>query len=96
MRRAGWWTLSSGTALAAAVVLFGATMHRTLAGMNPLSSDVSLNMAFRNALKAMFDGMFTPKSWTELPVEITLMAMSGLVVGAITARAPDDDDFKSP
>jgi hypothetical protein len=86
IRRAAWSTLASGVALAAAVVMFGAMMHRTFAGMNPLSSDVSVNIAFGNALKTIFDGMSTPRSWTELAVEITFMTMSGLVVGALTAR----------
>ena len=66
------------------LLIFGATMHRTLAGMNPLSNNVSLNTTYGNALTAMLHGLLGPKSWAELVFGVTFMATSGFVVGALT------------
>jgi hypothetical protein len=85
-QRTGWWILASGIAATTGMLIFGATMHRTLAGMNPLSNNVSLNTTYGNALTAMLHGLLGPKSWAELVFGVTFMATSGFVVGALTAR----------
>jgi hypothetical protein len=71
-------------ALPAAALWFGTSVHRTLAGMNPLPNNV--NTAYGETLNALVRGLYGPKSWPELAVECGVMATSGLVIAALTAR----------
>jgi hypothetical protein len=62
----------------------GAALHRSVAGMNALSGQVRpLHDAAGLAL--LVRGLYAPASASEFALGFAVMAMMGLVVGAITA-----------
>jgi hypothetical protein len=79
--RARAWVLASAVALPIAALLCGSVVERTLTGMNPVAADPSAD-----ALQVLLRGLHQPKNWTELAVQLAVMAASGLAVGIITAR----------
>ena len=86
-RRAGWWIAMSALALPAGVLSFGGAMHRTLAGMNPIANPVGSQGGGGLRLEALIHALYVPRSWGELLVEFALIATSGIVIGAFTARS---------
>ncbi|MBI3490639.1 MAG: hypothetical protein HY047_02415 [Acidobacteria bacterium] len=71
----GWWAPASAVALAASVLSYGAAMQHALAGMNPIATE----MVTLRGLQAL------PHP-AEAAVGIAIMATTGLVIGALTAK----------
>ena len=86
-RRAGWWIAMSTLGLPAGVLTFGGAMHSTLAGMNPIANPVGSQAVGALRLDALTRALHVPRSWGELLVQIALIATSGIVIGAFTARS---------
>jgi len=88
-RRAGWWIVVSAMALPVGALSFVGTMHRTLAGMNPIANPVGSPASPVSAvqLEALVQALYVPRSPSDLLVEFLLIATSGIVIGALTARA---------
>jgi hypothetical protein len=87
--RAGWLVLGSAVALSLGVLSYAASLDRALRGFGPLPNDVLVGQApmdYREALGVLVRGLYRPKSWAELAMELAVMATSGLVIGALTAR----------
>jgi hypothetical protein len=89
VERAGWLVLGSAMALWLGALSYAATLDRTLRGLGALPNDVlagQAQMGYREALGVLVRGLYRPKSWAELAMELAVMATSGLVIGALTAR----------
>jgi hypothetical protein len=87
--RAGWWVLGSAGALSLGVLSYAASLDRTLRGLNPLPHGLLAGQAevsYREAIGVLVRGLYGPRSWAELAMELAVMATSGLVIGALTAR----------
>jgi hypothetical protein len=57
--------------------------------MNPVATNLQAtyaSTAYADALGVLVRGLYQPHNWTELAVEFAAMAISGLIIGAITAR----------
>ena len=88
IRRAGWWVLPSAAALSAALISSSAALNRALTGMNPLRIDV-LDVPTRGpsfGIDLLLRGLYAPTSWTEFTLGFAVMAATGLVIGAVTAK----------
>jgi hypothetical protein len=89
-RRPAWPVLASAISVAAAVVLFDGLIRRGLGGMNPLSADFSAQALTRaqygDAINVLVRGLQQPRDWADLAFESAVMVISGLTIGALTAR----------
>jgi hypothetical protein len=86
MRRAGRWVLASAVAVSVGLLSVSGSIHQALAGLNPLPNDGQMAFASLDTLNVLARGVFGQKSWSELAIECVVMAVSGAVVGALTAR----------
>jgi hypothetical protein len=87
--RAGWRMMSSAIALAVGVLSCGIALNSTLRGMNPLPTDALAIIAAGGqepGFQVMRRGLYAPVGWTELAVELGVLATTGLVIGMLTAR----------
>ena len=85
-----WPVLASGISVAAAVVLFDGLIQRALGGMNPLSADLSSHALtgaqYGDAINVLVRGLQQPRDWADVAFESAAMVISGLTIGALTAR----------
>ena len=89
VRRPGWPVLASALSLPIAVLLSDGLIQRALTGMNPLANNLQATNAgapYADALGVLARALYQPHNWTDLAVESGAMAISGLIIGAITAR----------
>lgn len=89
VRRAGWWVMANAVALPAAVLSCGVALKGTLHGMNALSNDllpVQDAVGDGQVLSLLLRGLNGPNSWMDLAMACVLIALSGLVIGVVTAR----------
>ena len=79
---AAWWVLPSASGLSAVVMSARSTLTSALTGMealrNPPDSAPGLYLLLR--------GLYAPTNWTEVAMGFAVMATTGLLVGAITAK----------
>jgi hypothetical protein len=76
------WALASGIALPIATLTCAAVFERTLVGVNPVAANPSFD-----ALGLLMPGLQQPKDWTAFASQFVAMALSGLLVAAITVRS---------
>lgn len=74
-QRVGWWMSAGAGALAGGVLSYGVAMQRALAGVNPLPNQL-----------VPVRVLPIPPHVSQLALGIAIMATTGLVVGALTAR----------
>jgi hypothetical protein len=89
VRRPGWPVLASALSLPIAVLLSDGLIQRALTGMNPVADNFQTTNAgapYADALDVLVRALYQPHNWTDLAVESGAMAISGLIIGAITAR----------
>jgi hypothetical protein len=88
VRRPAWPVMASALSLPIAVVLSNGLIQRAFTGMNPVANDpqAASVAAYADALTALAQALSQPHNWTDLAVESGAMAVSGLIIGAITAR----------
>lgn len=79
---AAWWVLPSAGGLSAVVMGARGALTAALAGMEPLGNQPDAVPG----LYLLLRGLYAPASWTEAAVGFAVMATTGLLVGAITAR----------
>jgi len=79
---AAWWVLPSAGGLSAVVMSARGAMTTALAGMEPLGNQPDAAPGVFLLLR----GLYAPASWMEAAVSFAVMATTGLLVGAITAR----------
>jgi hypothetical protein len=79
---AAWWVLPSAGGLSAIVMSARNTLTAARAGLEPLVSHPDATPA----LYLLLRGLYAPTSWTEAAVGFAVMATTGLLVGAITAK----------
>ena len=82
MPGAAWWVLPSAGGLSAVVMSTRSALTSTLAGMEALRN----HPESPTGVYLLLRGLFAPTSWTEAAVGFAVMAATGLLVGAITAR----------
>jgi hypothetical protein len=89
VRGAGLWVLPSSVALSAVVLLCSTTLSRVLAGMNPLSQDMSVfhTVSEGRDVALLLRGLYAPASWSEFTLGFAIMAATGVIVGAVTAKS---------
>lgn len=63
-----------------------ASLTSALAGMEALRRDPFADVQSAAGLHLLLRGLYAPTSWTELAMGSALMAATGLLVGAITAK----------
>lgn len=85
VRPAGWLAVASAAALCATAVSRTASLNDALAGMNPLHHTVSVLDASRG-MDVLLRGLYAPMNPTEWILGCIVMAVTGLVVGAMTAK----------
>jgi hypothetical protein len=89
-RRPAWPLLASTISVAAAVVLFDGLMRRALGGMNPVAADFSApgfpRAQYSDAINVLVRGLQQPRNWADVAFEFAAMVISGLTIGAMTAR----------
>jgi hypothetical protein len=89
VQRPGWPVLATALSLPIAVLLCDGLIQRALTGMNPVATNLQAtyaSTAYADALGVLVRGLYQPHNWTDLAVEFAAMAISGLIIGAITAR----------
>jgi hypothetical protein len=88
VRRPAWHVLASALSLPIAVVLSNGLIQRAFTGMNPVANDLQTARVapYADALAALARALSQPHDWTDLAVESAAMAISGLIIGAMTAR----------
>jgi hypothetical protein len=79
---AAWWVLPSAGGLSAVVMSARNTLTSAFAGMEALSTHPEATPG----LYLLLRGLYAPTNWTEVAVGFAVMATTGLLVGAITAR----------
>jgi hypothetical protein len=84
--RAVWWVLPSAAGLSAVALSTSASLTSALAGMEALRRDPFADVQAAAGLHLLLRGLYAPTSWTELAMGSALMAATGLLVGAITAK----------
>jgi hypothetical protein len=87
-RRPAWPVLASALSLPIAVILSNGLIQRAFTGMNPVADSLQTANAalYTDALTALARALYQSHNWTDLAVESGAMAVSGLIIGAITAR----------
>ena len=89
MRRPAWPVLATAASLPIAILLCGSLIERALAGMNPVAIDAqtrTLGAQDGTAISVLVRGLQQPHGWADVAFEFAAMAVSGLTIGAITAR----------
>jgi len=86
MKRAGWWLVASAVTLCATVISGGFVTNGAMRGMNALSNELLARHAASPDLDLLVRGLYSPANWAELAVEFAVMATTGLVIGAVTAK----------
>ena len=76
-RRAGRWALASAVALPIAILFCSTAIQRVIDGLNPVASQVRLP-----ALSVLVLGLDQPRTWMDLAMQFSAMAVSALVVRA--------------
>ena len=84
--RAAWWVLPSAAGLSTVALSTSRSLTSALAGMEALRRDPFADVQSAAGLHLLLRGLYAPTSWTELALGLTLMAATGLLVGAITAK----------
>ena len=84
--RAAWWVLPSAAGLSAVALSTSAALTSAVAGMEALRRDPFADVQSAAGLHLLLRGLYAPASWTELTLGLALMAVTGLLVGAITAK----------
>ena len=79
---AAWWVLPSAGGLSAVVMSARSTLTSALAGMEALGNHPDSTPG----LYLLLRGLYAPTNWTEVAVGFAVMATTGLLVGAITAK----------
>jgi hypothetical protein len=79
---AAWWVLPSAGALSAVVMSARNTLTAALAGMEAIGNHPDSTPG----LYLLLRGLYAPTTWTEAAVGFAVMATTGLLVGAITAK----------
>ncbi len=79
---AAWWVLPSAGGLSAVVMSARSTLTSALAGMEALGNHPDSTPG----LYLLLRGLYAPSNWTEVAVGFAVMATTGLLVGAITAK----------
>jgi hypothetical protein len=79
---AAWWVLPSAGGLSAVVMSARSTLTSALAGMEALGNHPDSTPG----LYLLLRGLYAPTTWTEVAVGFAVMATTGLLVGAITAK----------
>ena len=87
---AGWPVLASAVSLPVAVLLCDSVIERALTGMNPVAADLQATAlagaGYGGAISVLVRGLQQPRGWADVAFEFSAMAISGLTIGAITAR----------
>ena len=85
VRSAGWLAVASATALAATAMSRSGSLNHAVAGMNPLRQTAA---SFHpvDGVDVLVRGLYAPMNWTEWTLGFVIMAVTGLVVGAMTAK----------
>jgi hypothetical protein len=83
MPGAAWWVLPSAGGLSAVVMSTRNTLTSTLTGMEALRS---LPDSTPGLYLVLLRGLYAPTNWTEAALGFAVMAATGLLVGAVTAR----------
>lgn len=89
VHRAGWWVVANALALPAAVLSCGVALNGTLHGMNALANDllpVQNSAGDGQVLGLLLRGLEGANSWPELAMGFVVMAITGLVMGVVTAK----------
>lgn len=85
VRSAGWLAVASATALSATVISPSASLDFALAGLNPLRhTTIPFDPGY--GVDVLLRGLYAPMNWTEGILGLVVMAVTGLVVGAMTAK----------
>jgi hypothetical protein len=79
---AAWWVLPSAGGLSAVVMSARSPLTSALAGMEALGNHPDSTPG----LYLLLRGLYAPSNWTEVAVGFAVMATTGLLVGAITAK----------
>jgi hypothetical protein len=79
---AAWWVLPSAGGLSAVAMGARSTLTSALAGMDAIRHDPDS----APGLYLLLRGLYAPSSWSEVAVGFAVMATTGLLVGAITAK----------
>lgn len=79
---AAWWVLPSAGGLSAVVMSARSTLASALAGMEALRTPPDATPG----LYLLLRGLYAPTTWTEVAMGFAVMATTGLLVGAITAK----------
>jgi hypothetical protein len=82
---AGWLAVASATALCATVFSRTASLDDALTGLNPLQQRVAVLDASRG-VDVLLRGLYAPSNSTEWILGFIVMAVTGLVVGTMTAK----------
>ncbi len=89
-RRPAWPVLATAASLPIALLLCDGLIQRALAGMNPAAIDVQArtiaSAQYGAAISVLVRGLQQPRGWADVVFEFAAMAVSGLTIGAITAR----------
>jgi hypothetical protein len=90
MRRPGRVVMATAASLPIAILLCDSLIQRALAGMNPVAIDAQARTLagpqYGTAISVLVRGLQQPSSWSDVAFEFAAMAVSGLTIGAITAR----------
>jgi hypothetical protein len=82
LRGAAWWVLPSAGGLSAVVMSARPSVASALAGLEAIRNQPESTPG----LYLLMRGLYAPTNWTEVAVGFAVMAATGLLVGAITAR----------
>jgi hypothetical protein len=77
-----WWVVPSAGGLSAVVMSARSTLTAALAGMEAVGNHPDSTPG----LYLLLRGLYAPTTWTEAAVGFGVMATTGLLVGAITAK----------
>ena len=83
---AAWWVLPSAAGLSAVALSTSASLTSAVAGMEALRRDPLADVHSAAGLHLLLRGLYAPTTGTELALGLAFMAVTGLLVGAITAR----------
>jgi len=90
VHRPAWPVMATAASLPVAIVLWDSLIQRALAGMNPVAIDVQARTIagaqYGTAISVLVRGLQQPHAPADVAFEFAAMAVSGLTIGAITAR----------
>lgn len=87
LHRAGWWILATAVAVPTGALSVSAATQRTFAGMNPLAGHLLARTDQADTVETVVRTLGRPAAWPEFLLACAVMATSGLVIGALTARS---------